>query len=125
ESAHHNAGRAFFCIQGQGGVLAFMLGGLFFNRFMDRASLGWQQQFESVKFKNLLILIPLLYGFVMFNSLFIYLNMHVDFPEFMGGFEQWAMQKEKEMMEITLYLTDFSNVGEMLFGVLVIGILAG
>lgn len=125
DSSHPNARLAFLFIQGLGGGLGFLMGGWIFIRFVDRASLGWQQQFASVKFKNLLLLLPLLYGFVMFNSLLIYWNMHVDFPEFMSGFEQWALAKEKEMMQITLYLTDFDGIGELMAGVLVIGVLAG
>src|SRR5690554_5215227 len=125
DSTHPNARLAFLFIQGLGGGLGFLMGGWIFMRFVDRASLAWEQQFNSVKFKNVLLLLPLLFGFIMFNSLFIYWNMHVDFPEFMSGFEEWALLKEKEMMKITLYLTDFGNVGEFLVGVLVIGVLAG
>src|SRR5690606_25116962 len=120
ESAHPNARLAFLFIQGLGGGLGFLLGGWIFIRYVDGASLGWQQQLSSVKFKNILLLLPLLYGFVMFNSVFIYWNMNVDFPEFMRAFEQWAMAKEKEMMDITLYLTDFDGIGELLAGILVI-----
>jgi membrane protease YdiL (CAAX protease family) len=125
DSSHPNARKAFLFIQGLGGGLGFLMGGWIFIRYVDRASLGWQQQLGSVKFKNILLLLPLLYGFVMFNSLFIYWNMHVDFPEFMSGFEQWALAKEKEMMQITLYLTDFDGIGELILGILVIGVLAG
>ncbi len=125
DSTHPNARLAFLFIQGLGGGLGFLIGGWIFMRFVDRASLAWEQQFKSVKFKNLLLLLPVLFGFIMFNSLFIYWNMHVDFPDFMSGFEEWALMKEKEMMEITLYLTDFNNTGELLAGILVIGVLAG
>jgi len=125
ESTHPNARLVFLFIQGFGGGLGFLVGGWLFVRFVDRASLGWEQQFNSVKFKKVLLLLPLLFGFILFNSLFIYWNMHVEFPEFMSGFEQWALLKEEEMMKITLYLTDFGNVGEFLVGVLVIGVLAG
>jgi len=125
DSTHPNARLVFLFIQGLGGGLGFFMGGWLFIRFVDRASLGWKQQFDSVKFKNVLILLPLLFGFILFNSLFIYWNMHVEFPEFMSGFEQWALLKEEEMMKITLYLTDFGSTGEFLAGVLVIGILAG
>src|SRR5690606_22815032 len=85
----------------------------------------WQQQFSAVKFNKILLFLPLLYGFILFNSLFIYWNKNMEFPEFMRSFEEWALLKEKEMMELTLYLTDFSNVGELFAGILVIGILAG
>ena len=124
-SSYPNARLAFLFLQGFGGGLGFLLGGYIFIKWVDGASLGWKQQFESVKFNKMLLLLPMLFGFIMFNSLFIYLNEHIQLPEFLSGFEEWAMTKEEEMRVITLYLTDFANVGEFLAGLLVIGLLAG
>src|SRR5690606_2134932 len=101
------------------------LGGFLFIKFVDRASLAWEQQIKSVKFKSLLLLIPVLFGFIMVNSFFIYWNMEMDLPDFMHEFENWAIMKEDEIMKITLYLTDFENAGEFLAGILVIGVMAG
>ena len=94
-------------------------------RFVDRATMVWEQQFQATKFGKLLLMVPLLFGFILFNSFFIYWNLQVEFPDFLQEFESWALIKEEEMMKITLYLTDFENTGEFLAGVLVIGILAG
>src|SRR5690606_33621943 len=123
--SHPNARVAFLLIQGLGGGMGFLLGGFLFIKLVDKASLGWEQQFKSVKFKNLLLLVPLLFGFIMVNSFFIYWNMEVELPDFMEGFENWAIMKEDEIMRITLYLTDFENFGEFLAGILVIGVIAG
>src|SRR5690606_33150078 len=79
-STHPNARLVFLFIQGFGGGLGFLVGGWLFVRFVDRASLGWELQFSSVKFKKVLLLLPLLFGFILFNSLFLYWNMHVEFP---------------------------------------------
>lgn len=125
ELSHPNARVAFLMIQGLGGGMGFLLGGFLFIKLVDKASLGWEQQFKSVKFKSLLLLVPLLFGFIMVNSFFIYWNMEVELPDFMEGFENWAMMKEDEIMRITLYLTDFENFGEFLAGILVIGVIAG
>jgi len=122
---HPNARLAFLYIQGVGSGLGFLLGGWVSIRRGDNASLAWKQQFYSVKFKNILLLIPILFGFILVNSFFIYWNMHVEFPEFMSEFENWAIFKEEEIMKITLYLTDFESTTEFIAGVIVIGILAG
>lgn len=125
ESTHSNARIALLFIQGLGSGLGFLLGGWLFMRFVDRASVAWEQQFNSVKFNKILLLLPLLFGFVLFNSAFIYWNAQIEFPEFMSGFEKWALLKEEEMMRLTLYLTDFSDKKEFFVGVLVIGVMAG
>lgn len=125
ELNHPNARLAFLFIQGLGSGLGFLLGGWIFIRWVDNASLAWKQQFNSVKFKNILLLLPVLFGFVLVNSFFIYWNMQVDFPEFMSEFENWAIFKEEEIMKITLYLTDFENITEFIAGIIVIGLLAG
>lgn len=125
EHDHPNARLVYLLIQGLGGGLGFLFGGYIFMRFVDSASMAWEQQFNSVKFKNLLLLIPLLFGFILVNSFFIYWNIQVEFPDFLKEFENWAIIKEEEMMKITLYLTDFENTGEFLVGILVIGIMAG
>src|SRR5690606_7591787 len=125
ELTHSDARMAFLLIQGLGGGMGFLLGGFLFVKFVDKASLAWEQQFNSVKFNNLLLLIPVLFGFIMVNSFFIYWNMEVELPDFMEGFENWAIMKEDEIMKITLYLTDFENAWEFIAGILVIGFLAG
>src|SRR5690606_26487508 len=91
ELSHPNARVAFLLIQGLGGGMGFLLGGFLFIKLVDKASLGWEQQFKSVKFKNLLLLVPLLFGFIMVNSFFIYWNMEVELPDFMEGFENWEI----------------------------------
>lgn len=125
ELDHPNARTAFLFIQGFGGGMGFLLGGFLFTELVDKASLGWQQQFNAVKFINVLLTVPVLFGFMLVNALFIYWNMNLDLPDFMYELENWARMKEDEMMRLTLYLTDFDGLGELLAGVLVIGVLAG
>lgn len=124
-SPHPNGRLAILFLQGFGGGLGFLLGGWIFTRFLDHADLGWKQQFGRVKFNLLLILIPMLVGFIMFNALVIEWNMNFQFPGFLKDFEIMARAKEDELMELTKYLTDFGSFGEFLLGLLVIGVLAG
>lgn len=122
---HPNARLAFLFIQGVGGGLGFFVGGWIFIRFVDRKTLRLDKQLDPQMFENLWIVIPLLIGFVLFNSLLVYLNMNFDFPEALSGLEASFRAKEDQLMELTKYLTDFDSTGEFLLGVLVIGVLAG
>ncbi|MEX2512516.1 MAG: CPBP family intramembrane glutamic endopeptidase [Cyclobacteriaceae bacterium] len=122
----HPKGRmAFLWIQGLGGGLGFLLGGWLFIRFVDKKTLKWKQQLSCTKFKPILILFPLLMGFVLFNSLFVYLNMNMELPQAFSELEAAMRAKEDQLMQLTQYLTDFENLTEMLLGVLVIAVLAG
>ncbi len=125
EMNHENARLAFLFIQGFGGGLGFLFGGWLFIRLVDKKSLNWKQQFQHTKFMQLVIIVPLLVGFVLFNSLFVYLNMNLEFPEVLSGLESMLRAQEDQLMELTKFLTDFENLTEMLVGLLVIGILAG
>lgn len=50
-------------------------------------------------------------------------NMNVQFPEFMSGFEKWAIQEEERLGKLTEALTDFQSTGDLIAGLLVIALL--
>jgi uncharacterized protein len=50
-------------------------------------------------------------------------NLNLKFPEFMRGFENWAIQEEDRLAKLTEAITDFKSPGEMLIGILVIALL--
>jgi len=50
-------------------------------------------------------------------------NMNLKFPEFMSGFENWALQEEERLAKLTEVITDFKSLGDMFIGVLVIALL--
>jgi uncharacterized protein len=50
-------------------------------------------------------------------------NMNIKFPEFMSGFERWAMQEEERLAKLTSAITDFKSTEELLLGILVIALL--
>jgi uncharacterized protein len=60
-----------------------------------------------------------------FNSKVIEWNKAIRLPEWMSGIEEWAMSKEQAMEQVTLFLTDFSHVGEFLFAFLIIAVVHG
>ncbi|WP_143959573.1 CPBP family intramembrane glutamic endopeptidase [Litoribacter populi] len=122
---HPNARFAFLFIQGIGSGLAFLVGSLVFIKFIDRGSLRWKQQLKNTKFNQSILIIPILLSFITINSLIIYWNSNINFPEFMRAFEIYAQTKEAEMLRLTQYFTDFAHIGEFFVGIIVIGILAG
>ncbi|WP_158855901.1 CPBP family intramembrane glutamic endopeptidase [Lunatibacter salilacus] len=123
--SHPNARIAFLFIQGIGGGGAFLLGGWLFIRLVDKKTLMIKQQISRVKFTGILVMILLMVGFIAFNSLIVYLNTNVHFPEFLSGFEKALRDKEDELMLLTQYITDFDNGLEFFVALLVIGIMAG
>lgn len=50
-------------------------------------------------------------------------NMNIKFPEFMSGFENWAIHEEERLAKLTEALTDFKSPGDLLIGILVIALL--
>ncbi|SHM35801.1 hypothetical protein SAMN04488057_101191 [Cyclobacterium lianum] len=122
---HPNSRMAFLFIQGLGGGLAFLAGGWIFIRFVDKKTLKIKTHFTRTIPAQIGITVPLLLGFVLLNSLLVYLNMNVEFPDSMRGLETMFREKEDQLMQLTRFLTDFDSVGELLMGVLVIGVLAG
>jgi len=122
---HPNGRIALLFLQGLGGGLAFLLAGYIFSRVVEKASLAWEQQFNRVKFSSLALIFPLLFGFILFDSIIVDWNMNIELPSFMQGFENYARAMEDKAMAMTKYLTDFNGFGEFMVGLLVIGIFAG
>ncbi|MCC5939604.1 MAG: CPBP family intramembrane metalloprotease [Lunatimonas sp.] len=124
-STHENARMSLLFIQAVGGGGGFLLGGWIFLKFIDKKSLNFPVQWARVRPEGLGLLVVLVVGFILFNSLFVYLNAHVQFPAFLSELESVLRAKEDELMKLTLFITDFENVQELLMGIFVIGIMAG
>lgn len=123
--SHPNARLAFLFIQGIGGGGAFLLGGWLFIRLVDKKTLKIKHQISRVKFTGIAVVTALMIGFILFNSLIVYLNMNIHFPEFLSGLERALREKEDELMLLTRYITDFDNGLEFFVALLVIGVMAG
>ena len=52
-------------------------------------------------------------------------NAHLQFPDFMAGFEHWARQQEDLANSMTELVTNFDTVGELLIALLVMAVIAG
>ncbi|SFG64020.1 CPBP family intramembrane glutamic endopeptidase [Pontibacter chinhatensis] len=53
------------------------------------------------------------------NSVIIQWNAHMNFPDFMRAFEEWARQQEEQLAELTKLITQFNSVPELLIGLVV------
>ncbi|HSJ67412.1 MAG TPA: CPBP family intramembrane glutamic endopeptidase [Anditalea sp.] len=122
---HPNARLSLLFIQALGSGLSFWLGGYLFLKFVDRASLRIEQQIANTKFNLSLLVIPILLSFIAINSIVIYWNSQIQFPEFMSSFEEYVRRTETDTMRLTTYLTNFENFNEFIAGIIVIGIFAG
>jgi len=125
QSSNPNARMAFLFVQGLGGGGAFLLSALIIAKFIDKADMGGKQQLARFKFIGFLILLGVLFGGVLFNSLMIDWNAKVRLPAFLSDLEQMFRSQEDQLMALTKYLTDFDDLKEFFMGLLVIGIAAG
>jgi membrane protease YdiL (CAAX protease family) len=73
--------------------------------------------FQKKNYLGLILVSALLALIIMpANSWLINWNAKMVLPEALKGFEAWAKQKEDLLAELTKYLTQFDNIGQMLMG---------
>lgn len=125
KSTSPDARMAFLFIQGFGGGFGFLAAAYVIAKWLDKADMEVQQQFERTKFLGLALTLLVMVGAILFNALLIDWNANVKFPDFLSSFEKFAREKEDERLAMTKFLTDFQNTSEFLMGLLVIGVLAG
>lgn len=70
-----------------------------------------------------LSLVILAFGFMIAITPVVDWNAHVEFPESMRAFGDWARQREDQLSELTKSLTQFQSTGHFLIGLLVIAVL--
>jgi uncharacterized protein len=120
-----NGRMAMLFVQGIGSGIGFWLASWIITRYIDKANLHWEIQQSRLNSKNLIIVLGITLGSMFFNGLLVYWNAKLDLPESLAGLESWMKEMETQLMELTLFLTDFQTIPELLTGILVIGIFAG
>lgn len=120
-----NGRMAMLFVQGVGSGIGFWVAAWIITRFIEKADLRWDIQRSGFNVKNLGIALFITLGAMFFNGLLVYWNANLTLPESMSGLEDWMMEMETQLMELTKFLTDFQNIPELLTGVLVIGVFAG
>ena len=120
-----NGRMALLFTQGIGSGLGFWVATWIIIRFLEKANLKWSKQRARVSSKNLALVTAMTVGSMLFNGLLMYWNSQMVLPEFLSGVEQWMRDMETQLMELTVFLTDFQSIPELLTGILVIGVFAG
>jgi membrane protease YdiL (CAAX protease family) len=120
-----NGRMALLFTQGIGSGLGFWVATWIIIRFLEKANLNWAKQRTRVSSKNLALVTAMTVGGMLFNGLLMYWNSQMVLPEFLSGVEQWMREMETQLMELTVFLTDFQSIPELLTGILVIGVFAG
>ena len=120
-----NGRMAMLFVQGIGSGIGFWVAAWVISRFIDKAELHWDIQRERFNVKNLLLALVITLGAMFVNGLLVYWNAQLDLPESMAGLESWMKEMETQLMELTMFLTDFQSIPELLTGILVIGVFAG
>ncbi|MCM0060349.1 MAG: CPBP family intramembrane metalloprotease [Algoriphagus sp.] len=120
-----NGRMALLFTQGIGSGLGFWVATWISIRFLEKANLNWAKQRARVSSKNLALVTAMTVGGMLFNGLLMYWNSQMVLPEFLSGVEHWMREMETQLMELTVFLTDFQSIPELLTGILVIGVFAG
>jgi uncharacterized protein len=120
-----NAKLAMYLVQALGSGLSFILAAVIIGKLVDKADFGVKQQFNRFKFTGVLILLFIMLGAILFNSLIIDWNANMHLPESMRSIEEFFEETEEQRMVMTKFLTDFESPFEFIIGIIVIGILAG
>jgi len=80
---------------------------------------------KKIYLQMLPVVVVIAVAFTVADSVFIDWNAHVQFPEFLKGFETWARDYEDRAEALTKYLTAFSSPGYFLLAFFVVAILPG
>jgi hypothetical protein len=110
-------------IQGFGTLGGFIAGGVIYLRWIEKYPPAGLFTSRGLNPYTLMVTLVMVVSFMFVNTMFIDWNANVNFPDFMRGFESWAMEKEEELKRVTEFLTDFSSFGQFLIGFVVIAIL--
>jgi len=124
-SNHPLAKYALFFIQAFGAGLSFLVSAWLIANVVNKADIGWKQQKSRFKFMGFIILLFIMFGSLLFNSVIIDWNANITLPESWSALEDFMKEAEEKRMAMTKYLTDFASPMEFLVGILVIGIIAG
>lgn len=114
---------AILLLQGLGAVGGFIIAGLIYLKVVERVPLSRILNFKNFRLYAALLSIIGVISFMFVNTIFIEWNMNISFPEFLGGFEEWALRKEEELNMLTNFLTEFNSFIQFLIVFLVVAII--
>lgn len=71
----------------------------------------------------LVLTVFIVIAFMSVNSIFIEWNANLVLPDFLKSFEIWAQNMEQQAQELTKMMTRFDNFGDLLFALIIIGLI--
>ena len=114
---------AILLLQGLGALGGFVIAGLLYLVIVERISLSSIFNMQQVSIWAIILTIVMVISFMFVNTYFIEWNMNITFPSFMGGFEEWAREKEEELKLVTDFLTEFNTFNQFIIVFIVVAIL--
>jgi hypothetical protein len=120
---HPEAIRPLIGLQAFATLIGFIIVPLIYLTAFERKPLA--AFFPSQKKIFLILVLTLALGltFMISISPLVEWNMHVEFPEFLKGFERWARETEDRTAELTKAMTTFGSRTDLLIGIIVIALL--
>ena len=110
-------------MQGVGTFVGLILFPFIQLRFLEQKSLLPFFPPQHKVFFILLVVGLVSFNFIVAISPIVEWNSSIIFPDFLGGFQEWARSKEDELAKFTEIVTRFNSVPDMLLGLLVIALL--
>ena len=71
--------------------------------------MNYSMNLKRLRSFPLLIVIVTTIVFIILNAPVIEWNKSISFPDFMSSFETWALLKEKQLENLTIYLVSFQK----------------
>lgn len=119
---HPEIKTAFYIMQGCATAVGLIIAPALFLTTQRRTlgSLFNNQPFDLLPALLTLVVVVV---FMVTNSFFVEWNASIHFPEFMNGFETWAKRMEDKATDVTLFLTHFDSIEQVIIAFIVIAVL--
>jgi membrane protease YdiL (CAAX protease family) len=121
EYPHHRM--AFLLLEGIIRILLFIAAPMFFLNYIDTGNDALSIQTNPNPKLILWVLLPVIVmTAIPLDSHIIAWNQTIHLPDFLASYENWALAREKEAAELTLFLTQYENFTEYIIGLLIIAV---
>ena len=110
-------------IQGLTAIIGFMVTPWLYLKLFAGESLSHLNPNKNLSFISIFMTIIITILIMPFTSWVIELNTQMHFPGFLSHLEDWALSKEIQLQELTVYLTQFSNINELFLGLIIIALI--
>jgi membrane protease YdiL (CAAX protease family) len=114
---------ALLLLQGLGAFGGFIIAGIIYITVVERIKISRMFNLKNISLWAIILAIVVVISFMFVNTIFIEWNMNLSFPDFLGGFENWAREKEEELKMVTEFLTEFNSLNQFLIVFLVVAII--